>query len=144
MLEQEGELAGLADAVEVAVDLVVLAACRRRKTQTAVSRHSQTLYLFIYLFRRPTGRETTEQQTELDHGAYFWTRGRFFFFFFFFHKSDDATKEGSGFKVLLYVHVGGILDQSSVTLSESRLPCTRPVELFYYTDMLYSIRNLHE
>lgn len=30
MLEQEGELAGLADAVEVAVDLVVLAACQRK------------------------------------------------------------------------------------------------------------------
>lgn len=25
-----------------------------------------------------------------------------------------------------------------------RLLCTRPVELFYYTDMLYSIRNLHK
>lgn len=67
-----------------------------------------------------------------------------FFVFVFFYKFDDATKERSGFKVLLYVHVGGILDQSSVTLSESRLLCTRPVELFYYTDMLYSIRNLHE
>ena len=31
MLEQEGELAALADAVEVAVDLVVLTACRANK-----------------------------------------------------------------------------------------------------------------
>lgn len=30
MLEQEGELAALADAVEVAVDLVVLAACEKK------------------------------------------------------------------------------------------------------------------
>lgn len=27
---------------------------------------------------------------------------------------------------------------------KSGLHCTKPVELFYYTDMLYSIRNLHK
>lgn len=54
------------------------------------------------------------------------------------------TKEGSGFKVFGSAHVGGILDHSGVTLSKSRLLCTKPVELFYYTDMLYSIRNLHK
>lgn len=31
VLEQEGELAALSDAVEVAVDLVVLAACQKKK-----------------------------------------------------------------------------------------------------------------
>ena len=41
MLEQEGELATLADAVEVAVDLVILTTCKKEKAVTVVNSQMQ-------------------------------------------------------------------------------------------------------
>lgn len=63
VLEQEGELAALADAVEVAVDLVVLAACGEERSRAAVSDGSLTLScLFIRLNVRPADRLRSGRQ----------------------------------------------------------------------------------
>lgn len=47
MLEQEGELATLADAVEVAVDLVILTTCKQENGNSCKLSNHRLIYLWL-------------------------------------------------------------------------------------------------
>lgn len=52
MLEQEGELATLADAVEVAVDLVILATCKEKTANYSCKLCIRRLIYLWFIVRR--------------------------------------------------------------------------------------------
>lgn len=122
-------MAALADAVEVAVDLVVLAPWEERR---AVNDPAADPFI--------SGRFGERAQHEVDErqSGFF----NFLFFFSFIYKA--AAERGLGFLGVLDCTCRGKIRSVRCHTEPVRLLCTRPVELFYYTDMLYSIRNLHK
>lgn len=121
VLEQEGEVAALADAVEVAVDLVVLTPWEERRGE-----NDPTAESFIF------GRCGERAQHERVAGT-----GRRY-------EKQSRYKRGVGFLGVFDCTRGRNIRSVQCHTEPVRLVCTRPVELFYYTDMLYSIRNLHK
>lgn len=125
MLEQEGEVAALADAVEVAVDLVVLTPCEDRRGVNDAMAES-------FIFGR-FGERAQHELVASTRRSYEKQSGYFF-----------CNKRGVGFLGVLDCRCGRNIRSVQCHTEPVRLLCTRPVELFYYTDMLYSIRNFHK